>query len=104
MPHYNIRGITINFPFEAYDVQRVFMEKVIYSLQSKQNGLLESPTGTGKTLTLLCAALAWREAWHARRQLERAIGLQFRRAQDNLCLKNSLTISADGETTQEHHL
>jgi hypothetical protein len=42
------RGVTIRFPFEPYDCQKVYMEKVVEALQSKQNALLESPTGTGK--------------------------------------------------------
>ncbi|XP_057969056.1 regulator of telomere elongation helicase 1 homolog isoform X2 [Malania oleifera] len=62
MPTYNIRGINVDFPFEAYDCQLVYMEKVIQSLQNKCNALLESPTGTGKTLCLLCATLAWRKS------------------------------------------
>ncbi|XP_075664293.1 regulator of telomere elongation helicase 1 homolog [Castanea sativa] len=61
MPTYKIRGIDVDFPFEAYDSQLVYMEKVIQSLQQKCNALLESPTGTGKTLCLLCATLAWRK-------------------------------------------
>ncbi|OVA13874.1 Helicase-like [Macleaya cordata] len=62
MPIYKIRGIDVDFPFEAYDCQIVYMEKVIQSLQNKSNALLESPTGTGKTLCLLCSTLAWRKS------------------------------------------
>lgn len=51
----------MDFPFEAYPCQLDYMAKVIHALQESSNALLESPTGTGKTLCLLCATLAWRE-------------------------------------------
>ncbi|CAN6455799.1 unnamed protein product [Victoria cruziana] len=62
MPNYKIRGVDVEFPFDAYDCQLVYMESVIRSLQEGCNALLESPTGTGKTLCLLCASLAWRQS------------------------------------------
>ncbi|GAQ79984.1 Helicase [Klebsormidium nitens] len=62
MPVYTLRGVQVDFPFSAYDCQLVYMERVIQALQTGQNALLESPTGTGKTLCLLCATLAWRES------------------------------------------
>lgn len=43
-----ICGISVEFPFPPYDSQLIYMEKVILSLSSKQNAILESPTGTGK--------------------------------------------------------
>lgn len=41
----NIKGIDVKFPFEPYDLQRNYMEKVIEALQKEQNAVLESPTG-----------------------------------------------------------
>jgi regulator of telomere elongation helicase 1 len=61
MPTYTIRGVAVDFPFDAYECQLIYMEKVLEALQTGSNALLESPTGTGKTLCLLCATLAWRE-------------------------------------------
>ena len=73
MPLYNLRGVNINFPFEAYECQKEFMEKVLICLQNESNGLLESPTGTGKTLCLLCSVLAWRETAIGKMQLKRVL-------------------------------
>lgn len=33
MPRYELRGVPVDFPYEAYPCQLVFMEKVIQSLQ-----------------------------------------------------------------------
>uniref|UniRef100_A0A1A9VRD2 Regulator of telomere elongation helicase 1 homolog n=1 Tax=Glossina austeni TaxID=7395 RepID=A0A1A9VRD2_GLOAU len=59
MPESMVAGIPVIFPFEPYEVQRAYMEKVIMCLRDGTNGVLESPTGTGKTLSLLCSSLAW---------------------------------------------
>lgn len=51
--------VCVKFPFEPYECQRIFMKNVIDVLDSKLDAALESPTGTGKTLSLLCSTLAW---------------------------------------------
>ena len=58
-----LRGIKIRFPFKPYKCQEEYMGKVIDALASRENALLESPTGTGKTLCLLCATLAWQSEY-----------------------------------------
>lgn len=56
-----ISGVKVKFPKKPYPSQMALMNKIIRGLQKKQNCLLESPTGSGKTLSLLCAALAWQK-------------------------------------------
>ncbi|KAL4443214.1 hypothetical protein ABPG75_010969 [Micractinium tetrahymenae] len=56
---YTIGGCQVHFPHQAYGVQLSFMSKVIAALEGGHNALLEAPTGSGKTLSLLCSALAW---------------------------------------------
>ena len=55
-----IEGIEIYYPYIPYPSQINYMEKVILTLK-KQGSIsaLESPTGTGKTLCLLCSVLGW---------------------------------------------
>ncbi|GFQ89127.1 fanconi anemia group J protein homolog [Trichonephila clavata] len=58
---YMIGGVPIIFPYKAYPSQITMMDKIIKCLNKKQNCLLESPTGSGKSLALLCACLAWQK-------------------------------------------
>ncbi|KAI0514106.1 hypothetical protein KFK09_010140 [Dendrobium nobile] len=63
---YHISGVPVEFPYKPYGSQLAFMSRVISTLdrarrQGHCHALLESPTGTGKTLSLLCASLAWQQ-------------------------------------------
>ena len=58
----NIEGINIYYPYEPYPAQIEYMTKIIQTLnKGKSITALESPTGTGKTLCLLCSVLGWIE-------------------------------------------
>lgn len=59
MPEILVNEVPISFPFDPYELQKVYMSRVIDCLQNGTNGVLESPTGTGKTLCLLCATMGW---------------------------------------------
>lgn len=87
-----IGGVKLKFPNKPYPSQMSMMDKVsfelklkltkkilkhfffaqiIRGLKLKQNCLLESPTGSGKTLSLLCSSIAWQI--HERESIIKAI-------------------------------
>ncbi|KAI3354667.1 hypothetical protein L3Q82_019165, partial [Scortum barcoo] len=59
---YTIGGVKIHFPCKAYPSQLAMMNSIVRGLNSGQHCLLESPTGSGKSLALLCSALGWQWA------------------------------------------
>uniref|UniRef100_A0A8C1UKC5 DNA 5'-3' helicase n=1 Tax=Cyprinus carpio TaxID=7962 RepID=A0A8C1UKC5_CYPCA len=65
---YTIGGVKINFPCKAYPSQLAMMNSIIRGLNNGQHCLLESPTGSGKSLALLCSALAWQQAQFGKEQ------------------------------------
>ena len=50
-----------SFPREPYGVQREFVGAAYAALGRGGAAVLESPTGTGKTLSLICSVLQWVE-------------------------------------------
>lgn len=53
--------LDFHHPYTPYDVQLEFM-KTAYNVLDHgrgQIGILESPTGTGKSLSLICASMTW---------------------------------------------
>lgn len=74
-----------SFPYpEPYNVQTDLMKRVYAMLDKGGVGIVESPTGTGKTLSLLCASLHWLID-QRRRQEEEGAGGGNEQASDSDC-------------------
>ncbi|KAM6558620.1 hypothetical protein CsatA_027859 [Cannabis sativa] len=72
---YHIGGVPVEFPYKPYGTQLAFMGRVISTLDRAQreghcHALLESPTGTGKSLSLLCSTLSWQQSCKLKYQNE----------------------------------
>ncbi|XP_061061918.1 ATP-dependent DNA helicase DDX11 isoform X2 [Eubalaena glacialis] len=52
-------GVHFPFPFTPYAIQKDFMAALYQVLEAGKIGIFESPTGTGKSLSLICGALSW---------------------------------------------
>ncbi|GFT17894.1 hypothetical protein NPIL_177951 [Nephila pilipes] len=77
--------VSFPFPFEPYDVQQSFMKNLYSVLQKGEIGIFESPTGTGKSLSIICGALKWLKDNQAeqKKELERLISEEIDDNQDD---------------------
>ncbi|XP_060779251.1 ATP-dependent DNA helicase DDX11 isoform X3 [Neoarius graeffei] len=60
------------FPFKPYPIQESFMEALYAVLEQGNVGIFESPTGTGKSLSLICGALTWLRDFEEKKRQEAA--------------------------------
>ena len=54
----NRAHITVNFPFQPYDIQETFIDMALESIRLGCTAAIESPTGTGKTACILASIMA----------------------------------------------
>ncbi|KAF1784083.1 P-loop containing nucleoside triphosphate hydrolase [Phytophthora cactorum] len=52
-------GAFFSFPYEPYSIQLDLMRQIWVTLENGHCGIFESPTGTGKSISLICGALTW---------------------------------------------
>ncbi|KAF1985456.1 ATP-dependent RNA helicase-like protein chl1 [Aulographum hederae CBS 113979] len=59
-------------PYTPYDIQLQFMSALYSCIEDGKIGIFESPTGTGKSLSLICGSLTWLRD-HKRRKFEQGL-------------------------------
>ncbi|KAG3204437.1 ATP-dependent DNA helicase [Phytophthora cactorum] len=52
-------GAFFSFPYKPYSIQLDLMRQIWATLENGHCGIFESPTGTGKSISLICGALTW---------------------------------------------
>uniref|UniRef100_A0A4X2K9P2 DEAD/H-box helicase 11 n=1 Tax=Vombatus ursinus TaxID=29139 RepID=A0A4X2K9P2_VOMUR len=65
-------SIHFPFPYTPYSIQKDFMAELYRVLEAGKIGIFESPTGTGKSLSLICGALSWLRDFERKKQQEEA--------------------------------
>ncbi|XP_063901225.1 ATP-dependent DNA helicase DDX11-like isoform X2 [Zophobas morio] len=54
--------LDFRFPYIPYPIQNELMKKIFEAIENGGLGLFESPTGTGKTMSIICSTLTWLRA------------------------------------------
>ncbi|KAM8971856.1 ATP-dependent DNA helicase DDX11 [Pelodytes ibericus] len=63
-------AVKFPFPYQPYPIQEQFMTELYRVLEAGKVGIFESPTGTGKSLSLICGALTWLRDFEEKKQRE----------------------------------
>ncbi|XP_074605656.1 ATP-dependent DNA helicase DDX11 [Brevipalpus obovatus] len=59
-----------NFPYEPYNIQIELMQKIEQALEEEKIGIFSSPTGTGKSLSIICSTFNFIEKNLEQEELE----------------------------------
>ncbi|XP_054382765.1 ATP-dependent DNA helicase DDX11 isoform X3 [Pongo abelii] len=90
-----VGAIRFPFPFTPYSIQEDFMAELYRVLEAGKIGIFESPTGTGKSLSLICGALSWLRDFEQKKReeearlLETGTGPLHDEKDESLCLSSS---------------
>ena len=68
MTRLKVNGVSIDFPYQPYPAQIASISKITAALRDGGAAIIESPTGTGKSLSILCSILAYAESLQAAKQ------------------------------------
>ncbi|CAG8410021.1 unnamed protein product [Penicillium salamii] len=69
-------------PYTPYDIQLQFMQALYTCLEESKIAVFESPTGTGKSLSLICGSLTWLRD-HKRKAFQESVDATANRAGDD---------------------
>nr|XP_033807933.1 ATP-dependent DNA helicase DDX11 isoform X2 [Geotrypetes seraphini] len=76
-------AVLFPFPYQPYSIQENFMAELYRVLDSGKIGIFESPTGTGKSLSLICGALTWLRDFEEKKKHEESQVLATLNTQEN---------------------
>ncbi|KAG8138331.1 hypothetical protein E2320_004236 [Naja naja] len=96
--------VNFPFPYAPYPIQEQFMAKLYQVLEMGKIGIFESPTGTGKSLSLICGALSWLRDFEEKKKLEEtqllASKIGGKDAEDELKKSNTKPLASQPATDE----